>query len=112
MNTNIEHKTNKRRKGESYSKTSSFKVYTFFNILPDELVLIILSYGVMSDIYSTRLWQSKSVRYSTETRNKLEAACDNNNLDNMKWIHETIKDTTFNNDLHSNFTGTKISLPC
>ena len=42
-----------------------------FEGFPDEIVLVILSYGTMKDIQSTRVWQSKDVKHRTGTRLKV-----------------------------------------
>ena len=65
-----------------------------FKGFPDEIVLIILSYGTMKDIGNTRNWQTKNVMHCTETRTK-EKAAENDNMDNMKWIYNYIEDTVF-----------------
>ena len=83
-----------------------------FKGCPDEIVLIILSYGTMNDIRSTRIWQTENVKLCTETRTKEEAA-EKNNLDIMKWIYNCIENTTFifkTNFCKKNFTGKKQDL--
>ena len=78
-----------------------------FKECPDEVVLIILSFCPINDIQSTRIWQTDIVRHSTETTIKLKAA-ENNNLDNLKWIHSYIGDTEFDEEddnTESNCTG-------
>ena len=59
-------------------------------------VLIILSYGSMKDIESTRTWQTEKVQKWTLTRSKVSAV-QNNNIQNMIWIHETIGDKQYSN---------------
>ena len=58
---------------------------SLFDIIPDELMLIILSYGTMEEIQNTRVYQSTKIQQHTETMSSW-AACQNNNLDNLKWI--------------------------
>ena len=70
------------------------RISLLFESFPDEIVLIILSYGTMDDIQSTRGWQSNDVQHYTETTSKLKAA-ENDNLDNIKWIYETIGNIKF-----------------
>ena len=47
---------------------------SLFGKLTDEMVLIILYYGVMEDIQNTRVWQSKKVQHCTETRSNSVAS--------------------------------------
>ena len=56
-----------------------------FTGLPDDIVLILLSYCDLESIQSTRVWQSAKVRYYTQTITMNEAIA-KENLDNMKWI--------------------------
>ena len=75
--------------------------------IPDELVLIILSFCHLDDIKNARASQTEFVRRSTETTTKMEAAR-NNNFDNLKWIYGYIKDTKFTIDYffeRSYYTG-------
>lgn len=68
----------------------SFK-RSLFGALPDETVLIILSYGTIEDIQSTRVWQSEKVKHFTELTCKIKVA-ENDNMENMKWVYEDIGD--------------------
>ena len=65
-----------------------------FGECPDEIVLIILFFCSIQDIRSTRVYQTEVVRHSTVTRIKVRAA-ENDNLDNLQWIHDYIGDTEF-----------------
>ena len=77
---------NESKKEHKNEKHTVTKRSFFFNKCPDELVLMILSYGTMEDIESTRTWQTEKVQKWTETRS-MEEAAKNNNLYNMKWIY-------------------------
>ena len=59
---------------------------SLFNGYPDEIVLIILAFGDIKDIQSTRGWQTINVQHCTEIRSKTQAA-KNDNLDNLKWTY-------------------------
>ena len=83
----------KKRKMEIQPK----RRLSLFNGFPDEIVLIILSFGTMQDIRGTRVWQTAIVQHCTVTTNKTKAA-ENDNLDNLKWIHNCIGDTEFSID--------------
>ena len=79
---------------------------SLFHLVPDEIVMMILSFGTLLDIQCTRGWQSKMVRKYTETRNMIDAA-KNDNLDNMIWIYEYIyKPIYASSYLGMNCTGT------
>ena len=67
-------------------KTQIDRKRSFFSAFPDEIVLIILSYGTMKDIHSTRVWQTEKVELCTETRSMWEAA-KKNNLDNESSVN-------------------------
>ena len=85
-------------KMESIAKRQKVKVQpkrrSLFNGCPDEIVLIILSFGDMEDIQSTRIWQTANVQHCTVVTAKGKAA-KNDNLDNLKWIYNYIGDTKF-----------------
>ena len=68
-----------------------------FGVLPDEMVLSILSYGTIKDIENTRVWQTEKVKECTTTTTMIKAA-KNDNLDTMKWIYHYIGKTEFHND--------------
>ena len=80
----------KKRKMEIQPK----RKLSLFNGFPDEIVLIILSFGTIKDIQSTRVWQTAIAQHCTVTRSKL-VAIENDNLDNLKWIYNCIGDTRF-----------------
>ena len=92
-------------------KTKKRKVHqSLFGNLPDELVMNVLSYGNKKDIHRTRVWQSKKVQHLTVTTSKIKAA-ENNNLDNMIWIYESIGDTDFYSDKKGpSYTGKTIKV--
>ena len=77
---------------------------SLFNGCPDEMVLIILSFGDMEDIQSTRVWQTDNVQHCTESICKVGAAA-NDNLDNLKWIYNCIEDTKFMGPIYKNCSG-------
>ena len=80
----------KKRKMEIQPK----RKLSLFNGFPDEIVLIILSFGTMQDIRGTRVWQTAIVQHCTVTTTKKKAA-KNDNLDNLRWIYNYIEDTKF-----------------
>ena len=82
-------KKKKDKKEQSISRHVSL-----FGNCPDEIVLIILSYGTLSDLQSTRIWQSKKVQHCTESILKVKAA-EKNNFDNIRWIYRDIGNTMF-----------------
>ena len=81
---NIVYDTNKKKKVDCPAKR---QLSLFFNVFPDEIVLIILSYGTLPDINSTRIWQTKIVQHCTGT-NIMKDAIEKGNLNNVKWIWE------------------------
>ena len=83
----------KKRKMEIQPK----RKLSLFNGCPDEIVLIILSFGTMQDIQSTRVWQTAIVQHYTVTRSKTKAI-ENDNLDNLKWIYNFVGEKEFSNE--------------
>ena len=78
----------KKRKMEIQPK----RKLSLFDGCPDEIVLIILSFGTIKDIQSTRVWQTVFVQHYTVTRSKTKAI-ENANLDNLKWMYNFVGDT-------------------
>ena len=71
-----------REKDERAESTTWYETRIIIVVLPEEMVLSILSYGTIEDIQNTRIWQTEKVKECTTTRSKLEAA---KNVTSTQW---------------------------
>ena len=115
-------KMNERKKNEKkviskrvcvdeYHDEGDMKQESIFGVLPDEMVLSILSYGTIKDIENTRVWQTEKVKECTTTTSMIKAA-KNDNLDTMKWIYIYIEKKIYidREDPDEDCTGKKIRI--